>query len=102
MSANIKLGIIVTVIISLAILIIYTGINDPYYETDETLTTTIVNKYYSTGKMGGSYTMRLEAKDGEIINYPVDPNNDYLQIGDKVTLKIYKRKNSGAIKYLRN
>ena len=51
--------------------------------------------------MGGSYTMRLETKDGKIINYPVDPKNDYLQIGDKVTLKIYKRKNSGAIKYLR-
>jgi len=100
MNPNAKLAIIAFTIISLAILMIQVNTNDPFYKTNKTISATVVNKYYSTGKMGGSYTMRLKTKSGKIINDSIDPNNDYHEIGDKVTLYIYKRKKSGAIKYL--
>jgi len=97
MKPNTKIIIIVLIIITIAISVIKTNHNNLFYKTNETLSTTVVNKYYGTGKMGGSYTMILKSKDGRIFHFPAK-NYKNRKKGDNVTLHLYKRKN-GDIKY---
>lgn len=97
MKPNAKLTIIAFVIITIATLAIITSNNNDYYKTNETLSTTVVNKYYTTGKTGGSYTIMLKSKDGRTFEFPAK-NYKNLNKGDNVNLYLYKRKN-GAIKY---
>ena len=99
MKPNTKVIIIVSITIIVAILAIKKNETDPFYDTNQTTTAILLNKFHSTGKMGGSYTMRLKMETGEITHQPISPNDDYYQVGDKVVLRIYKRKKSGAIRY---
>ena len=99
MKPNTKIIIIISITIIIAVLAIRNNKTDPFYDTKKTITATLLNKYYSTGKMGGHYTMRLKTKNGEILHEAINPNYDYYEIGDQVVLSIYKRKKSGAIRY---
>lgn len=78
----------------LALFIIGIDRIDPAYRTSEFIQGTVIKKVFSTGKTGARVELIVETREGDSfwfnksVNYPSG-------VGDKVKLRIYKRKFSG-------
>ena len=99
MNANKKISIIVIAIISVIAIALSFNKIDPFYKTDTVIDGKIKNLIYSAGKFGAGLRVVVETEKGKVLSFAM-PVHYSGSIGNKVKLRLYKRKITGAEKYV--
>ena len=98
MNPNKRLAILFAIIVLVISFSIGFNEIDPFYKTNTTIPAKIIHKIHATGKSGARIEITVKTNDGE--EYWFNKANNYAgQMGDQVTLRIYKRKLSRLQKY---
>lgn len=100
MNHNFRLAFIVLLIIIIATVGIGFNKIDPFFKTNITKTVIVHNVAYATGKSGARIELVLKEKNGETFIRQTTINT--YRKGDKVVLRLYKRKFTGFQKYVLN
>ena len=71
---------------------------DPYYRTDQVISSEIISSAYFAGKQGSTLKVTVKTLEGETYTFSQSQRSKK-RIGDKVKLRLYKRKITGLGKY---
>lgn len=100
MNHNYRLLIILIILASVISFAIGIDKIDPFYKTDTTKIAVVQNVAYATGKSGARIELTLKGSNGESFIRQISKNT--YRKGDKVILRLYKRKITGLQKFVLN